>query len=263
MNMCKQMALMAIILAVTLSPLFAAERIICLEAEQFAERGGWSEIYLGINPSVSPDGSFFAFEWKDRVWLAPTEGGVATPIGDGMSADSRPFLSPDGKRLAFLSDRWGTLQLFEADLDEERLVASGARQVTFHTEGLYPWGYTPDGADMIALAYRDDASESASSKRLSRRPILVSMGGRRAERLVFDAPAFCPSFSPDGSKVLFSWRIEENGLEFRKRHSWSKSSGSGEIWLYDRDGRSFATTAPRRYGRLMEGRFTTSAMRTA
>ena len=42
MNMCKQMALMAIILAVTLSPLFAAERIICLEAEQFAERGGWA-----------------------------------------------------------------------------------------------------------------------------------------------------------------------------------------------------------------------------
>ena len=200
----------------------------------------WSEIRLGTNPSVSPDGSFFAFEWKDRVWLAPTEGGVATPIGDGMSADSRPFLSPDGKRVAFLSDRWGTLQLFEADLDAKRLVASGARQVTFHTEGLYPWGYTPDGADMIALAYRDDASESASSKRLSRRPILVSMGGRRAERLVFDAPAFCPSFSPDGSKVLFSWRIEENGLEFRKRHSWSKSSGSGEIWLYDRDGRSFA-----------------------
>ena len=69
-----------------------------------------------------------------------------------MSADSRPFLSPDGKRVAFLSDRWGTLQLFEAELDEERLVASGARQVTFHTEGLYPWGYTPDGADMIALA---------------------------------------------------------------------------------------------------------------
>jgi len=200
----------------------------------------WSEIYLGINPSVSPDGSFFAFEWKDRVWLAPTEGGVATPIGDGMSADSRPFLSPDGKRLAFLSDRWGTLQLFEAELDGERLVASGARQVTFHTESLYPWGYTPDGSEMIALAYRDDASESATGKRISRRPVIVPMAGGRAERLVFDAPAFCPSLSPDGRKVLFSWKIEEKGLEFRKRHSWSKSPGPGEIWLYDRDDRSFA-----------------------
>ena len=132
----------------------------------------WSQMHFGINPSVSPDGSYFAFEWKDRVWLAPTEGGVATPIGDGMSADSRPFLSPDGKRVAFLSDRWGTLQLFEADLDAKRLVATGMRQITFHTEGLYPWGYTPDGADMIALAYRDDASENMKNKRISRRPIL-------------------------------------------------------------------------------------------
>jgi len=29
-------------------------------------------IYLSVNPSVSPDGSFMAFEWNDRVWLAPT-----------------------------------------------------------------------------------------------------------------------------------------------------------------------------------------------
>jgi len=201
----------------------------------------WSEIYLGINPSVSPDGSFFAFEWKDRVWLAPTEGGIATPLGDGLSADSRPFLSPDGKRVAFLSDRWGTLQLFEAEIDRARLVASGARQVTFHTESLFPWGYTLDGSEMMAMAYRDDASESASSKRMSRRPILVSMREHRAERLVFDAPAFSPSLSPDGRKVLFTSGMSERGLEFRKRHEWSKTSYSGDIWMYDRDSGAFTS----------------------
>ena len=207
----------------------------------------WSEIYLGTNPSVSPDGSFFAFEWKDRVWLAPTEGGVATPIGDGMSADSRPFLSPDGKRVAFLSDRYGTLQLFEAELESDGsrgsvpMRVSGTRQVTFHTESILPWGYTPDGSEMIALAYRDDASESTSSKRLSRRPILISMAGGKAELLLFDAPAFSPSISPDGRKVLISWKARINGgePEFRKRHSWSRSPCVGEIWLYDRNAHSF------------------------
>lgn len=216
----------------------------------------WSEIYLGINPSVSPDGSFFAFEWKDRVWLAPTEGGVATPIGDGMSADSRPFLSPDGKRLAFLSDRWGTLQLFEAYLESDGtrgsvpMRASGTRQVTFHTESLLPCGYTPDGSEMIALAYRDDASESASSKRLSRRPILVSTAGGKSERKIFDAPAFSPSISPDGRNVLFTWRAKINGgePEFRKRHSWSRSPCAGEIWLYDREALSFAPVVRGRVG---------------
>ena len=148
----------------------------------------WSQMFLALNPSVSPDGKLFVFEWKDRVWLAPTAGGTAVPVGDGMSADTRPFLSPDGKRIAFLSDRWGTLQLFEMDLDAAAYTAGNLRQITFHTESLFPWGYTPDGSEMLALAYRDDASETSSSKRLSRRPILVSMRERKAEKLLFDAP---------------------------------------------------------------------------
>lgn len=223
----------------------------CLFAFSFAyssddgERD-WSEMYLASNPSVSPDGSFFAFEWKDRIWLASTEGGVATPLGDGLSSDSRPYLSPDAKRVAFLSDRWGTYQLFEADLDASRFVASGTRQVTFHTESLFPCGYTPDGSAMLALVYRDDASESTKSKRFSRRPILVSMNERKAEELLFNAPAFVPSLSPDGSKVLYAAGIEEQGLEFRKRHEWSKTPNSGDIWMYDRSSGEFSPVVRRR-----------------
>ena len=87
----------------------------------------WSEIYLGINPSVSPDGSFFAFEWKDRVWLAPTEGGVATPIGDGMSADttslprrlwrSSTICSARGLDLTRSSLRWNAISAASSHLE--------------------------------------------------------------------------------------------------------------------------------------------------
>jgi len=228
--------------------LFAA----CVFAATIAQAGtapnggrDWSQIFLGLSPSVSPDGSFFAFEWKDRVWLAPTTGGTAVPIGDGMSAEWRPSISPDGKRIAFLSDRWGSQQLFEMDLDVAAKTARNLRQVTFHTESLYSWGYTPDGSEMLVLACRDDASATSASKRLSRRPILVSMRERRAEKLLFDAPAFCPSLSPDGRKALFSSKIEEKGLEFRKRHAWSKTSYSGDIWMYDRDTGAFTHVVKR------------------
>ena len=225
--------------------LFAACLIVSAFALSADDGRDWSQIYLGLSPSVSPDGSYFAFEWKDRVWIAPTVGGTAVPIGDGMSADTRPSLSPDGKRIAFLSDRWGSLQLFEMDLDVAAKTARNLRQVTFHTESLFPWGYTPDGSEMLAIAYRDDASESSSSKRLSRRPILISMGARKAEKLLFDAPAFCPSLSPDGRKALFASKIEERGLEFRKRHVWSKTSYSGDIWMYDRDTGAFTPVVKR------------------
>ena len=180
----------------------------------------WSQMNFGVNPSVSPDGSYFAFEWKDRVWLAPTAGGTAVPIGDGMSADTRPALSPDGKRIAFLSDRWGSRQLFEMDLDVASRTARNLRQVTFHTESLFPWGYTPDGSEMLALAYRDDASETSSTKRLSRRPILVSLGARKAEKLLFDAPAFCPSLSPDGRYVAAALRDGYNNVDVWGVPTW-------------------------------------------
>ncbi len=193
----------------------------------------WSQIYLAVNPSVSPDGSFIVFEWKDRVWRAPTVGGTAVPLGDGMSVERRPFISPDGRRVAYLSDRWGAEQLFESELGEDVFSVSRTRQITFHTESLMPWGYTADGASMVAIAYRDDASEGPSNKRISCRPILVPMGRRGAERRLFDAPAYAPAVSPDGSKVLFTSVIEQKGLEFRKRHEWSKTSLAGDIWMYD------------------------------
>ena len=201
----------------------------------------WSEIHLGKNPSVSPDGTFLVFEWRDRIWRAPTAGGTAVPLSDGTANDARPFVSPDGTKLAFLSDRWGVWELFETTLGEDGLSVSDTRQVTFHTEGLFPWGYTPDGSNMVVLAYRDDSSESSTGKRLSWRPFLVSMRQRGAERLVFDAPAFSPSVSPDGSRVLFASRIYDMGLEFRKRHEWSKTSYSGDIWMFDRAAGAFSS----------------------
>lgn len=229
------------------------ESIVALAVVAFASgvlAGGtagrdWSEIYFGTNPSVSPDGSFFVFEWKDRVWRASTSGGTAVPLSDGTAVDGRPLLSPDGKKVAFLSDRWGTDEIFEMTLGADGISVVGTRQVTFHTESLLPWSYTLDGKYIVALAHRDDAAE-VKGKRLSRRIVMVPMDRRGAERRVFDAPAFAPAVSPDGRRFLFTSVIEELGLEFRKRHDWSRTSYAGDIWLYDTDSGEFTRVVHRR-----------------
>ena len=94
----------------------------------------WSEIYLAESPSVSPDGSFFVFAWCGRVWRAPTSGGTAIPLGDGNGSEKSPVLSPDGKKVTFLSSRAGADMPFELSLGADGLSAGGLRQLSFHTQ---------------------------------------------------------------------------------------------------------------------------------
>ena len=220
-----------------------------LAASPFAAEGrDWSEIYFAESPSVSPDGSFFVFAWCGRIWRAPTSGGTAVPLDDGTSSDSSPCISPDGRRVAFLSNRTGTDQLFEIELGEDGLSASGTRQLTWHTQSLSPFGYTADGKRIVAAAYRDNASESVTCMRASRRAILVRTDERAAEELLFDAQAWSPALSPDGTKVLFVSRFDGGRRSFRKRRPGSTTAFSGDIWLYDRAKREFTPVVVGRDG---------------
>src|SRR5436853_218291 len=65
---------------------------------------------------ISPDGALVAFvageqfkadsTWpKSQIWIVPTNGGEAHPLTGGPRTDDTPRWSPDGRRLAFLSDR--------------------------------------------------------------------------------------------------------------------------------------------------------------
>ena len=188
----------------------------------------WSRIYLGSDPSIAPDGTFFVFSWCDRIWRAPVAGGTASPLNDGFSRDSRPIVSPDGLKTAFVSDREGYSALYEIDL------ASGARrQITFHTEGVEPWCYTDGGKAMLAVVCRDAAADGEASLRFCPRPVLIPMDERGAEKTVFEAPLRDPAISPDGKKILFVDRGEIEPLCWRKRVKGNWSSLTGNIWLYD------------------------------
>lgn len=89
------------------------------------------------SPQISPDGKFVisAMEWADPVtdsfysnlWVAATDGTDARPITEGSYRDTSPRLSPDGKRLAYLSNRSGKVQIYVRWLDtsQETMVTSG------------------------------------------------------------------------------------------------------------------------------------------
>jgi tricorn protease len=173
-------------------------------------------IYLGSRPSVSPDGQQFVFEWCDNVWRAPVKGGMAEPLQVGTAKNIWPVIAPDGRRAVFQSDRDGGWKLFEVGLD-----GGGTRQVSFHSEGARPFGWTADGAAILAVVTRDAAGS------FSGRVALLPSAGRGPETLLFDSTADEPSLSPDGRRLLFT---VEGGDLYRQRMTGSNAS---QIWLYE------------------------------
>ncbi len=61
-----------------------------------------------LSLDVSPDGKTIVFELLGDIYTLPIEGGQAKLIAGGMAFDSQPKFSPDGKWIAFLSDREGS-----------------------------------------------------------------------------------------------------------------------------------------------------------
>ena len=193
----------------------AAVTALCDDGGEVSE-AALDRIYLGSRPSVSPDGTQFAFEWCDNVWLAPVKGGLAKPLQAGSAKNIWPVIAPDGRRAVFQSDRDSGWKLFEVDLD-----SGGTRQISFHSEGSRPYGWTTDGASILAVAARDAAGSFPN------RVVLLPSAGGGPETMLFDCAADEPCLSPDGKKLLFTI---EGGDLYRQRMT---GSNAAQVWLYE------------------------------
>lgn len=94
-----------------------------------------------LSLDVSPDGKMIVFELLGDIYTLPIEGGTAKLIDGGMAFDSQPKFSPDGKWIAFISDREGSENVWVMHPD-----GSGAKQVSKdpNNEFASP-NWAPDG----------------------------------------------------------------------------------------------------------------------
>jgi dipeptidyl aminopeptidase/acylaminoacyl peptidase len=102
------------------------------------------------NPAISPDGRSIIFTrtWVDKLkdrsrsnlWIIDVDGARARELTGGAHNDSSPVWSPDGKRIAFLSDRDGTEQLYVMWLDTREMA-----QLTRLERGPNNIDWSPDG----------------------------------------------------------------------------------------------------------------------
>lgn len=173
-------------------------------------------------PSMSPDGEQIAFSWRGDLWRAPAEGGEATRLTSHPAIESRSAWSPDGSRLAFVSDRSGWDQLYTINAD-----GTGLRRVTAEDYSVELSGWTRDGSGLLFSARREGDVYRAS------RPYVVDAAGGPIER-VHDAFGSWPVESAVGDSVLFTrggspwWRRHYRGPDARDVWRFNRSDGTFE-----------------------------------
>lgn len=107
------------------------------------------------NPSFAPDGSFFVSEsdeqgFSDLVLMGPQQ--PPRRLTSDPKGSFEPRVSPDGRRIAFVSSRDGNPEIYVMDVDG---TAAQARRLTEHPreDGAPLW--SPDGTHIAFLSHRE------------------------------------------------------------------------------------------------------------
>src|SRR4051812_13782730 len=69
-------------------------------------------IRFARTPDVSPDGRTVCFSYLGDLWLVDAAGGTPRPLSMHEKHDYTPVFSPDGKSIAFSSNRHGQYDVF-------------------------------------------------------------------------------------------------------------------------------------------------------
>jgi len=104
------------------------------------DEGSW------MNVDVAPDGRTIAFDLLGDIYTMPIEGGSPTRIAEGLAYEHQPRFSPDGKRIAFVSDRGGgdNIWLMNRDGSDKRQLS----KEDFRLLNQPSW--SPDGQFIVA-----------------------------------------------------------------------------------------------------------------
>jgi dipeptidyl aminopeptidase/acylaminoacyl peptidase len=119
----------------------------------------------------SPDGSKLAYvvysyrwDWQPHLWLLDVASANARQITPEKTAERSPQWSPDGKALAFLSNRDGKTQIYTLAPESGAPAAVTARKY-----GVTSFHWSPDGRTIAYLAKDDDAPSTESGPQVADR----------------------------------------------------------------------------------------------
>ncbi|MEO1449461.1 MAG: PDZ domain-containing protein, partial [Bacteroidota bacterium] len=146
------------------------------------------------------------FTYGSDVWIADRDGQNVRRITSTPAFEGFPVLSPDGKQIAFTSDRDGASAAYVVSVE-----GGIPKRLTWHPSGAIVRGWTPDGQILYA------SGRETAPKPYNRLWKISAMGGNPV--LINHQWATSGSYSPDGQQMIIDrmsrwdqeWRAYRGG----------------------------------------------------
>src|SRR5258708_24021424 len=175
-------------------------------------------IRLARTPDISPDGKQVAFSYLGDIWTVETIGGIARPVTMHEAHDIAPCYSPDGRWIAFSSNRFGSYDVFVISA-----LGGKPRRLTFDSASDMVCGWSPDGKQVLFTSTR------STSFPVSSELYTVQAEGGRA-RKVSASEGREGVFSPRGDQIAY---VRGPGTWYRRGY---RGSSNDDVWICNADG---------------------------
>ena len=179
--------------------------------------------------AISPDGQTIVFAYKGDLFAVPAQGGQARQLTSNAAWDGTPVWSPSGRKIAFASEREGSLDIYEMNAAGGEIT-----RLTTHSGAEQPLAYLTEDEVLFNFATLptvvDRQFPSGTYTHLYK---VRTRAGSRPER-VNDLTAGNVTVGPGGTLIYDAIKGYEDAM--RKHHT---SSIARDLWQVTLAGNSF------------------------
>jgi dipeptidyl aminopeptidase/acylaminoacyl peptidase len=206
------------------------------------------------DPQLSPDGRQIVYVRADadwganrrvsRLWRTDVDRGTPVQLTSGATSENSPRWSPDGRQIAFLASRDGSVQIYliEAAGGEPRILTSHETSVPVpdaHYPRLSNITWSPDGAWIYFLAF--EPNTAAEKEREQTKDDVYAFGENHKQRHLWRVSAAKKTEErvTGGDYSVLDYQLSQDGsrIVFHRAPNPRYGYGNeGEIWVMDAGG---------------------------